>query len=435
MSPKRPSRSRSVKVDYIARVEGEGALDLRLRDGKVVKADLRIFEPPRFFEAFLRGRRWTEAPDITARICGICPIAYQSSACSAMESIAGIELDPQLRELRRLIYCGEWIESHILHMAMLHLPDFLGYQDAIAMAQDYPDVVKGALRLKKLGNDLMTCLGGREIHPVSMRIGGFWRVPEKDELDAFLPELDWAQGAIMDLAGILAGLDYPEFERDYEFVALQHPGEYAIIEGRLVSNRGLDIPIEEFFEHFEEQHVERSTSLHSIIKGRGAYHVGPLARVNLNYEHLPSACHEMAKSAGLDPPIRNPFKSLLARGLEVMYAVCESRRIIEGYIRPKCASVEAVPSAGVGFGCSEAPRGICLHRYQIDGKGVIEEARIAPPTAQNQLTMEEDLTDFAPLYLDAPDEELRWRCEQAIRNYDPCISCSCHFLDLTVHGR
>ncbi len=428
-------RSRTVKVDYIARVEGEGALDLRVRGGKVVKADLRIFEPPRFFEAFLRGRRWTEAPDITARICGICPVAYQSSACAAMESIAGITIHPQVRALRRLLYCGEWIESHILHMAMLHLPDFLGYQDAIQMAEDHPEVVKKALRIKKLGNDLMTCLGGREIHPISMRAGGLWQTPDEEELAAFLPELGWAKDAVAELAEVLAGLDYPAFERDYEFVAMRHPDEYAITEGRIVSSKGIDIPIEAFFDTFEEIHVKRSTSLQSVVKGRGAYHVGPLARINLNYEQLHPECHALAKKAGLEPPLRNPFKSLLARGLEVMYAVCEAETIIRSYQRPECASVDAVPKAGQGFGCSEAPRGICLHRYAIDEDGVIQEARIAPPTAQNQLTIEEDLAALAPMYLDAPGEELTWRCEQAIRNYDPCISCSCHFLDVTVHGR
>jgi coenzyme F420-reducing hydrogenase alpha subunit len=416
----------------MARVEGEGALHLKIRGGRVADVKLKIFEPPRFFEAFLRGRKWTEAPDITARICGICPIAYQSSSISAMDSIVGAKIDGPVRELRRLVYCGEWIESHVLHIAMLHAPDFLGYEDAIQMAKDHPEIVKKALRLKKTGNDLMTLLGGREIHPINLRVGGFYKTPRKDQLLALREDLLWACDAAAELAKLTAAFDFPDFERDYEFVAMRHPNEYPLWEGRLVSNKGLDIPIEEFFAHFEEEHVAHSTALQSFVKLRGAYFVGPLARFNLNFDQLTPRCQELARACGVAPPCTNPFKSIVARAVETLYACEEALRIVEHYEEPDRPYVELAPRAGRGHGCSEAPRGICYHTYAINSDGVILDARIAPPTAQNQRTMEEDLAEFVPRHLDLPDDKLTWRCEQAVRNYDPCISCSCHFLKLHI---
>ncbi|MBI2426071.1 MAG: Ni/Fe hydrogenase subunit alpha [Candidatus Hydrogenedentes bacterium] len=424
--------SRTLKVDYMARVEGEGALLIKIKNGAVKEVKLNIFEPPRFFEAFLRGRKWTEAPDITARICGICPVAYQSSSISAMESIAGIRIDGPLRELRRLIYCGEWIESHVLHLAMLHAPDFLGYQDAIAMAKDYPAVVQDALRLKKLGNDIMKVLGGREIHPISMRVGGFYKVPEPSALQQLVPELEWGLEAAEGLARLVATFDFPEFTRDYTYVCMRHPGEYPLCEGRLVSNRGMDIALDAFYEHIEEEHMEHSTSLHSVIKGEGDYHVGPLARFNLNFDRLTPRCQALAEELGAAPPCNNPFKSIIVRAIETLWACEEALRLIQGYVMPDAPSLPAEPRAGRGHGCSEAPRGICYHTYVIDEEGIIQEARIAPPTAQNQRTMERDLRELVPGLLGLSNEELTWKCEQAVRNYDPCISCSCHFLRLEI---
>jgi sulfhydrogenase subunit alpha len=419
-------------VDYLARVEGEGGLFIRLKDNKVSQVQLRIFEPPRFFEAFLRGRMWTEAPDITARICGICPIAYMASSLGAMESLCGAEIPEPIRLLRRLIYCGEWIESHVLHLAMLHAPDFLGYPDAIAMARDHPEIVQRALRLKKIGNDIMVLLGGREIHPINLRVGGFYRVPTRRELAGLKPDLEWALEAAAEMAHFAASLSFPDFQRDYEFVALRHPEEYPLWEGRIISNRGLDIDLPEFYEHVIEEQVEHSTSLHSFMRGRGSYHVGPLARYNLNYDQLTPECHALAAECGLESTCNNPFQSILVRAIETYYACQESLRIVEAYEMPDAPAVPVEPVAGRGYGCSEAPRGICYHTYAIDEAGIIQDARIAPPTAQNQRAMEEDLAALVPLYVDLGDTELTQRCEQAIRNYDPCISCSCHFLNLEI---
>jgi sulfhydrogenase subunit alpha len=424
--------NRLIKVDYLARVEGEGSLYVKIKDNKVTDVKFKIFEPPRFFEAFLRGREYKEAPDITARICGICPIAYQMSAVTAMEQAFDMKVDGQLRALRRLIYCGEWIESHVLHVYMLHAPDFLGYEDAIQMAKDHPDAVRRGLRLKKIGNDLMTIVGGREIHPVNMRVGGFYKAPDKSKFKAIAEELKWARDAAVETVKFVSTLTFPDFERDYEFVALRHPAEYPLFEGRLVSNKGLDIEIKDYEQHFAEEHAKHSHALHSALKARGPYFVGPLARYSLNFDRLTPLAQQVAKEAGLGKTCNNPFKSIIVRSVEVVWACEEAMRIINEYEKPEKSFVEATPRAATGCGCSEAPRGICYHRYRLDDEGIIQDAKIVPPTSQNQKTIEGDLAEFVPQHLDLSDEKLTWQCEQAVRNYDPCISCATHFLKLKI---
>jgi coenzyme F420-reducing hydrogenase alpha subunit len=425
-------KTKTIKVDYLARVEGEGALYVKIKDKSVSEVKFRIFEPPRFFEAFLRGRNYGEAPDIAARICGICPIAYQMSAVHAMEDAFDVKVDGQLRALRRLIYCGEWIESHVLHVYMLHAPDFLGYDDAIQMAKDYPEIVQRGLQLKKIGNEIVTLVGGREIHPINVRVGGFYRVPTKRELAPLAERLKWAREAALETVRWAGTLKFPDFEQDYEFVALRHPNEYSFNEGRLVSNEGLDIAVGEYENHFAEEHVEHSNALHSVHKNKGAYFVGPLARYNLNFDKLSPLAQKAAREAGLGPTCRNPFQSIIVRSVETLYACDEALRIIEAYEMPEKPAVEIRPRAAVGHGCTEAPRGILYHRYRLDEHGVILDAKIVPPTSQNQKMIERDLGQFVPKYLKLPQDKLTWKCEQAIRNYDPCISCATHFLRLEI---
>ena len=428
-------KNRTVKVDYLARVEGEGGILVKVKDGSVTDVQFNIFEPPRFFEAFLRGRHFTEAPDITARICGICPVAYEMSSIHAMENAFGVTVGGQLRALRRLIYCGEWIESHALHVYMLHAPDFLGYEDVIQMARDHGDAVKKALQLKKVGNEIVALLGGREIHPINLRVGGFYKVPTKQQLNTLVDRLKWALEAALDTVRLTATFPFPEFERDYEFVALRHENEYPFNEGRLVSNRGLNIAVNEYDVHFIEDHVEYSNALHSVIRDRGAYFVGPLARFNLNFDRLTPTAREAARAAGIAPPCNNPFKSIIVRSVETAYAVEEALRIIGEYEMPESAVVDIHPRSGVGYGCTEAPRGILYHRYRVNDKGLITDAKIIPPTSQNQKTMELDLRHFVPDRMELPQDKLTWQCEQVIRNYDPCISCATHFLSLEIEER
>jgi sulfhydrogenase subunit alpha len=425
---------RIIRTDYLARVEGEGAMYVKLSGREVKDVKLRIYEPPRFFEALLRGRAFTEVPDITARICGICPVAYQMSSARAMEDVCGVHIDDgPIRDLRRLIYCGEWIESHALHVYMLHAPDFLGYTGAVEMARDHGEIVAHGLQMKKAGNMLMTVVGGREVHPINVRVGGFYRAPTKAELRALAEPLERALQTALATVRWAAQLDFPDVERDVELVALADAGDdYPIDRGTIVSDRGLDIAPADFDDHIVEEHVEHSNALHARMRERGSYLCGPLARYALASASLGATAAGAAREAGLDGPVRNPFRSIVVRGVELVEACDEALRIIAGYEEPDAPAVEVVPRAGIGHGATEAPRGLLYHRYEIDDAGTILAAKIVPPTSQNQLAIEEDLRAVVERHLDLPDEQLKLRCEQAIRNHDPCISCATHFLDLTV---
>jgi coenzyme F420-reducing hydrogenase alpha subunit len=424
--------TRTIKVDYLARVEGEGALYVKISRGRVADVKLKIFEPPRFFEALLRGRRYDEAPDITSRICGICPVAYQMSAVHAMEVAFGVSVDRQVRALRRLLYCGEWIESHALHIFLLHAPDFLGYPDAITMAKDHPAVVKRGLELKRAGNAVIELLGGRAIHPINVRVGGFYRVPTKRDLAPLAEQLKWARDAALEAVRWASHLPCPDFERDYTFVALRQPDEYPMNEGRLVSNTGMDLAVSQYEERFREVQVPYSTALHALLDGTTPYFLGPLARYALNFDRLSPLAQEAARAAGLGVVCRNPFQGIVVRAVEVLYACNEALRIIAQYEMPDIPAVALQLRAATGRACTEAPRGTLYHRYRVDEAGVILDAKIVPPTSQNQPTIENDLLAFVPRVMNLPDEQLRWRCEQAVRNYDPCISCATHFLRLHV---
>ena len=424
-------RTRTIAVDLVARVEGEGALRVTVRDGTVQDVELKIFEPPRFFEAFLQGRHYEEVPDIVARICGICPVAYQMSAVHALEQIFGLQIEGALRDLRRLIYCGEWIESHALHVYLLQAPDFLGYESGIAMAKDHASVVTRGLRLKKAGNAIMTLLGGRSVHPVSVKVGGFSRVPRHSELEALKDELLWARDAAVETIRWVVGFDYPEFSPDYNYVALHHLDEYPFNEGQVITSSGLRISVNEFEQHFTEHQVSYSNALHCTLQG-SSYLVGPLARLNLNQEHLTPLIKQVLAERGLSLPLRNPFHGIISRSVEILYALEESLRLIDRYEPPSAPSLPVSVRAGIGMACTEAPRGILYHRYKVDEDGVIREAKIVPPTSQNQSRIEQDLRQFMPRLLHLPDKEAAVACERVIRCYDPCISCATHFLRLDI---
>jgi len=423
---------KTIKVGYLARVEGEGSLHVVIKDGAVQSAELSIFEPPRFFEAFLRGRAFHEVPDITARICGICPVAYQMSAVRAIEDAFDVTVEPAVEDLRRLLYCAEWLESHCLHIFMLHAPDFLGYDGAIDMARDHPEIVKQGLELKKLGNELLAFLGGREVHPINVRVGGFYKVPTRRELQSRAASLERAREIALETVRWAGALEFPDCERDYEFVALREERDYPHNEGRIVSSKGLDIAVRDYDQSFEELHVARSTALHSRIVERGAYLVGPMARYALNFDRLSPGARSAAEAAGLGPVCRNPYRSIVVRAVEVLHACEEALELIERYAPPSRPFAAVEPRAAIGHGCTEAPRGMLYHRYELADDGTVVSARIVPPTSQNQASIEEDLKTFIGESLDLPDDELRARCEQTVRNYDPCISCAAHFLRLDV---
>ncbi len=427
------SEKREFEVKALTRVEGEGRLYVRL-DGRTVEhVELNIYEPPRFFESFLRGREIREVPDITARICGICPVAYMMSSCHALEKALGMTIPPEIRRLRRLLYCGEWIESHALHIHMLHMPDFLGYESGISMAADHRAVVERGLKLQKIGNDLLSALGGRAVHPINVTVGGFYRAPRSRELKALLPDLEWGLQAAIETLRFVTAFDFPEFDQPYEFVSLRHADEYPFNEGRVVSSSGLDIPVEEYEQHFEERHVPQSTALHSIrLPEQSSYLCGPLARVNLCHGELPAIARQEAENCGIDWPSNNNFHSIVARAIEVIAAYEEAVQIVGDYEAPVESRVQISPQPGEGCHATEAPRGLLYHHYRIGEDGLIATAKIVPPTSQNQQQIESDLREFIPAIIDLDETEATRRCEHLIRNYDPCISCATHFLKLTL---
>ncbi|HND10163.1 MAG TPA: nickel-dependent hydrogenase large subunit [Pseudomonadota bacterium] len=427
------AKTRTIHVDYLARVEGEGALYVKTRGDLVEDVQLRIFEPPRFFEAFLRGRLATEAPDLTARICGICPVAYQMSSTHAIEQALGIQITPDIRALRRLLYCGEWIESHGLHVYMLHAPDFLGKSDVVALAKDFPGLVRDGLELKKTGNEILRVLGGREIHPINIRVGGFYRLPTRAELLTLREPLLRARDQALATVRWVSGFPFPDVSRNYDFVSLWHPDEYPLCEGQIVSSSGLRIAARDFEAHFVEQHVAHSNALHAAkVSDGGAYLVGPLARYNLCGDKLPEIAKQAARDAKLPSRCQNPFQSIIVRAVELVFACDEALRVVEAYRPSGPAYVAAEPRDAEGAAATCAPRGLLYQRYKIRQDGTIAECKIVPPTSQNQRTIEDDLRTVVSQEIRRPKAELTARCEQTIRNHDPCISCATHFLRLEI---
>ncbi len=426
--------NRTFEVKALSRVEGEGALYVRLEGNRVEHVELNIYEPPRFFEAFLRGRAVAEVPDITARICGICPVAYQMTAAHALEKALGIRVSPEIRKLRRLLYCAEWIESHALHIYLLHAPDFLGVESGITLAATHRDLVEKGLRLKKIGNHLLEILGGRAIHPINATVGGFYRAPAPAQLKAVIPDLEWGLQASIDTLRLVSTFDFPKLEQDYIQVCLKHPTEFPMNEGKVVSSTGLDVPVEEYEQHFEERHVRHSNALHSVILPEGrSYLVGPLARVNLCFDQLTPHARREAEACKVEWPCRNNFKSIVARAIEMIDAYEEALAIVKDYqAEPAPSRVAFTPGAGQGCHATEAPRGLIYHRYRVGEDGLIAEAKLVPPTAQNQAQIEADLLAYLPEVLGEDDSTATRRCEHLIRNYDPCISCATHFLHLKV---
>jgi sulfhydrogenase subunit alpha len=424
---------REIRVDTLARVEGEGAMTIRMKNGEVSDVQLRIYEPPRFFEGFLRGRAHTEMPDLTSRICGICPVAYEMSACLAIEDACGVVVPDEIRLMRRLLYCGEWIESHSLHIYLLHAPDFLGYAGGVEMAADHPDTVGRGLRLKQAGNALMAAVGGRAVHPVNVKVGGFHRLPTRAELHALRPQLEQALEDAVATVEMAAGFEVPDFEQQVEYVALRTPADYPIETGSFVTSSGRTFEVAEFPDLVTEEHVAHSNALHARLRDVGAYVVGPLARYSLNHDRLTPRARAAADAAGLGPVCRNPFRSIVVRAVELVVACEEALRIIDGWTGGTVSSVAVPARAGVGHGATEAPRGALYHRYEVGADGLVRSAQIVPPTSQNQASIEEDLRAFVSTRMHLDLDELTRQCEQAIRNYDPCISCATHFLDLTVH--
>lgn len=423
----------SIHVPALARVEGEGALYIGVQDGSVKEIRVDIYEPPRFFEGFLRDRFLQDVPDITARICGICPVAYQMSSVRALENALGLQVSPQAHLLRNLFYCGEWIESHVLHIYMLQGPDLTGHQSALSLAAVAPEIVKTALRMKKIGNQVLKVIGGRSVHPVNACVGGWYHWPDASQLRALIPDLEWGLEQAVQTVHWAKDLPYPQLDVDYEYVALGCKDEYAILDGDILSSKNGLIKQADFEKHYLEKHVPHSNALHGYTSDGQPFLVGPLARLNLNRAYLGKRASQVADEIGLKLPIRNPYKSLLARAIETVEMFDRAIRLIHEYA-PLGASAEPLAlKAGRGAAATEAPRGLLYHRYDLNANGLVQAAKIVPPTAQNLGRMEADLWLLAPLLLVMEHEKATLTAEHLLRSYDPCISCATHFLKLKVY--
>jgi len=426
------------EVGQLTRVEGEGSLDLRVAADGTVAAQLRIFEAPRYFERLVVGRTPDEVIDIVARICGICPVAYQMSAVHAFEHLLEVEIDPAVRLLRRLLYCGEWIESHALHIFLLHAPDFLGYPSALEMAHDHLELVSRGLSMKKLGNRIVAIVGARAIHPLSVRVGGFSRAPRAQELDELRSPLETAITEAEATVKWAASLDTPPSDREPRLVSLRHPGEYPMSDGRIVSSDGIDLSPDDWGSSFHEVQVPWSHALQASAADGVPYLLGPTARVALAADQLHPRAAAALKATRISPEAlrRNVFHSIVARAVELLHALAEAADIVASYAPPARPAASWKPKAGVAAWATEAPRGLLFHRYTLDSKGIVRGAQIVPPTSQNQAAIEHDLALFAPAVLHLPHDEATRRMEQLIRSYDPCISCATHFLQLKIeHDR
>jgi sulfhydrogenase subunit alpha len=422
---------REVKVNYMARVEGETALDIAINGNEIENLQLRLYEPPRFFQAFLVGRHFEEVPDLVARICGICPVSHMLTSMEAIEQALGVIPTAETLRLRELLALSQWIQSHTLHTYMLAAPDYLGYPSVIEMAAEHKAVVEQALRLKRLGNDLTALIGGREIHPVTAVIGGFTHVPDMQAVKEMISRLEKAKKDVNEMVDIAGSLPLPQFHRDMEFVSLKGNNQYPVFTGTLASNKGMAASKEEYRQYIQEHQVDHSNALFSSVKDRGSFIVGPLSRINQNYGLLTTDAKQAARRNGLSYPSNNSFASIPARAIETMWALDRCLELLQELTLK--ADLAFVPTAsGTGYGLTEAPRGLLYHFYRINKQGLIEEADIVAPTAHNAYNIEEDLKSLVPESLDLSDEELTLRCEMLVRAYDPCFSCSVHTLRVNL---
>ncbi len=426
------NESFEIRVQQLARVEGEGGVWVKVKGGKIDYVEVNIFEPPRFFEAFLQGRSYLEAPDLTARICGICPLAYVMAASRAMEKILGIQVPDEINILRKIAFHGEWIESHVLHFAFLHAPDFLGYPSALDMAKDHPNFVKDAMAVRSWGNMAIEILGGRPVHPVGFRVGGLHRRIEKEELKPLSRSFNDVKKKGKKLLEFVLNLPIPEVEYDMVVMSLKGDDEYPILKGAVANNLGWKFPEEELKENIEMEQKIYSNAFHYKLRNGRAYITGPIARFNLNYELISPEVKDILEEAGYKPPLKNTYQSIIARAAETLHSILEIERLVEEYSEPSQPYIEAAIKAGEAAAIVEAPRGMLYHHYRIDEKGRIVYADIIPPTAQNYAAMEEDILKVGDLILKGSQEKAQQIVETTIRNYDPCISCSVHAIRLKI---
>jgi len=414
--------------NLLTRVEGEGSISLFYENGTLKDVKLNIFEPPRFIEGILKGKEYYRIIDVTSRICGICPVAYQISGVQAIEDAFGLKVSSEIEKLRRLYYFGEWIQSHAVHVFFLHLPDFLNKGSVFEVGKDSPEFLKIGTIIKNAGSEIIQKIGGRVSHPVSISVGGFTKFADDDSLKSIIPLLEKALDLSVYALKRFSEFNFPDNEiPDIHFLSLEEE-EYPILKGDIVSNKGLRLTKEEFDNVIKEYQVDHSTAKRAKLYGRDLYIVGPISRFNNSYEKLSYMALKSSKDIDLYPPIKNSFKTILIRMVEIIHSLERSLDLIKDYRKESLKNADYTVKEGTGYGVSEAPRGILWHKYSFDSEGKIKKADIVPPTSQNQDIMEVSVRNM--IMNRENIEEILKTGEKVIRNFDPCISCATHFLKI-----
>jgi len=423
----------NINVHQLTRVEGHGNIVLNARDGKIEELRWEVTESPRFFEVMMRGRYYEDVPHIASRICGICSIAHSTASIQATEAAFGIRPSEQTLLLRKLLYNAELLESHVLHVLFLAAPDFLGVGSVFPLVETHKDVVLLALRLKKLAYNLAEVLAGRKTHPISCVVGGFAKLPRRSELEALRQRLEDARADFDTVVDLVKTLKIPDFVRETEYISLQDRKEYAYISGQIASSDAGLTPVDKYLEVTNEFCVPHSTAKYTRNQ-RDSYMVGALARFNNNHEQLSPRAQKVAREIGLGAPCHNPFMITAAQLVESVDAVEDSISIIDRILSRGLQEEENMVRvrAGRGIGAVEAPRGILFHDYTYDMNGILLKANCIIPTNQNHNNIQKDMEVLAPRILSRPEGEIRHTLEMLVRAYDPCISCSAHFLNVSI---
>lgn len=416
---------KQIKVDYLARTEGEAGIYALISGSEVKELKFNIWEPARFFEGFLVGRMYYEVHDIVSRICGICPVSHMTTALRALEKATGAMVSEQTKTLRHILSRSQVMASHIIHLYMLAAPDYMDYDSILPIVSEHPDIFKRFLRMKTAANNLTTVIGGRALHTMTAIFGGFTRIPQQKQLVKAADSLKKVKDDALETVRFIASLPIPDFYSENIYVSLKGIDTYPVNEGRLTSTSGLDISEDEYRQHFSERQVPYTNAKYSSLEGKGPFMVGALARINQNFELLSNDAKAISKEVGFRVPNHNPYLNNLAQAIEVVDCIDDCTNLIDKlHLREEKPSYTI--NAGEASAITEAPRGLLYHSYRVSKNGVIEKADIVTPTAHNAFNIEKDLNLLLPTISRMDEETITMRCEELIRAYDPCFSCSVH---------
>lgn len=420
-----------IKVPYLSRVEGHAHLVVDANAGEVVECRLEVIETPRFFEKLLVGKHFSEVAGLASRICGVCSHSHTIVSLMATEKAFGLDVSHQVTSLRRLLMCGEILQSHLVHLYFMAVPDYLGVGSLLSLSHSRRELVARALRLKKVGSDLCEVVGGRAIHPVTTCVGGFHRIPEASDLQKLRRQLADSLPDLEQTVELLVGLEWPEFSRQTECLALHDADGYPQFGDTLISSAGLQVPDKRYNEMIQEYVVQHSTAKHARINDN-SYMVGPLARLRQGYHQLTPLAREVADLLELSPTTTNPYLSQGARLVEVLHSVEQAMHLIDELLLDGLVEEKPVVNCkkGEGVAALEAPRGILLHGYSYDREGFLTSADCVIPTAQNLANLEDDLRARVPQIINLDETAFQMELERLVRAYDPCLSCSTHLLTI-----